>query len=394
MLGNRRRFSRVVAILVLMALPVAGLTGCGGSQATSQGQPRSALPDKVVIGALIPQTGQGASYGVLDKNGADLAVEQVNASGGIKGKIKIEIKYEDHQAKPDVAVSAFRSLIERFHTPYVISSYSSPTMAVAPIADQEKVVVVNGGGQSDNLAGAAKYLFSDIPLVGLETHAIAKYLATEGGAKTASIIYANDEGGRSSKEAFTKAFEANGGKVLGAESSELGAADFRSQLAKIKAQNPDILFLSTYGKDTATIIKQAGELQIHATITDTSWSLIPEVLALPEAEGMIHTKLAIKPTGEFTTAYTSKYGQDPSSSVYPVTFYDGVMIFKAAAEYAIDHDYGLTGEGIRKAISEIRRFQGGAGTVQFLDDGTSVRPVEIDKLHNAKSELIKTVGAD
>lgn len=395
--SSSRGILRVLAVVLTVTLMIAGCSGGGASTSESAQQDPSGsastdvtYPSEVTIGALVPLTGTGASYGVLDSNGANLAVEQINAKGGVRG-IKIKIQYEDHQAKPQVAITAFHRLVDMYKVPYVLSSYSNVTMAIAPLADEKKVVVMNAGGQSDNLAGAAQYLFNDIPLVGFEARSLAQYLVKERGVKTAAVIFANDEGGRSALKAFKEAFTQAGGVVVAEEASELGGNDFRPQLAKIKSKNADVMFMATYGRDTAVIIKQAREIGVPGIYANTSWSVIPDVFELPEAEGLLFTALHFTPEEGFAEAYKAKYGEDPA--LYSLTFYDGVMIFAKALEWVVDHKLPLNGESIYKAIKEIRTFPGGAGPVTFADDGTSTKDVVIRVLKNGKVEDIKILKA-
>lgn len=388
--------------LVAIALVLALMAGCapggstngnsggsGGSSGSGSagGSGGGNLPSEITIGALIPMTGTGASYGILDRNGADLAAEHINEAGGVKG-IKIKVKYEDHQAKPQVAVNAINRLISIDKTPYVLSSYSSVSLAVAPIGDANKVVVMNAGGQSDNLANAGEYFYNNIPLVGGEVEIIADYLYNEMGFRRAAVVYANDDGGRSSLNIFKKEFTKHGGEIVAEEATELGGADFRAQLTKIKSANPDVVFIGAYGQDTALIIKQARELGIEAALAETSWSVIPDVYDLPEAEGLIHTSLKFEPEASFKDAYVNKYGEEPA--LYSVTFYNGVQIFAQALEWVIDNNKPINGESIKEAIDTLRRFKGVAGDIVFRDDHTILMDVNISVLKNGTPEIVKT----
>jgi branched-chain amino acid transport system substrate-binding protein len=373
---------KIIICLLTIMICTAMLLGCS-SKTSSDGK----LPEEITIGALIPMTGTGASYGVLDKNGADLAVEQINAKGGVRG-IKLKIKYEDHQAKPQVAVNAINRLISVDKTPFVITSYSSVSLAVAPIGDSNKVVVVNAGGQSDNLANAGEYFYNVIPLVGGEVEIIADYLANDQGFKTAGVIYANDDGGKSSLNKFKEEFKKHGGTIVAEEASELGGADYRAQLSKIKAANPDVLFIGAYGQDTAIIIKQARELGLDIPIAETSWSVIPDVYKLPEAEGLIHTSLKFEPNADFANAYKEKYGEEPA--LYSLTHYDSILIFAKALEWVIDNKKPINGESLKEAIDAIQTFEGAAGIVKFREDHTTLKDVNISILKNGTPEIVKT----
>jgi branched-chain amino acid transport system substrate-binding protein len=352
----------------------------------------SPAEQELVIGALIPMTGQGASYGTLMSHGADIAIDEIAKAGGVAGR-KLTIKYEDHQAKPDVAVLALNSLTRRFSPPAVLTSYTSVTLAVAPIAGRSNVAVLNAGGQGDVLAGASPNLFNVIPLNGLEAEVLAKYLAAERGLKKAAVLYANDEGGRSALGAFKRFFEGAGGAVVASEASQLGSSDFRNQLTKIKSAAPQVVVLATYGKDTAVIAKQAKELALGVPIAQNSWSLLPEVFAEPASEGMIVTSIAVSPSQAFADEYRKRYGAEVQSA-YPIAFYNAVKVVAAAAKQVLDGGGKLGGDTLRDAILKIRKFAGAGGPFTFRDNGTIVAPVNIGVIEGGKTKVLKTVGAE
>src|SRR5512134_1806073 len=243
----------------------------------------------VKIGAILPLTGSGASYGVWMKGGTEIATEEINAAGGIAGR-KLEVIYEDHAADASKAVNAMRRLVEVEKIPFTMTSYSAPTLAIQPIGAQNKVVMMNGGGQSDNLANK-DYLYNNIPVVSNEVGVIVDWLAKDKGLKSAVLIVANDEAGRNAARTFRERFTTAGGRVLAEEQVALDANDFRAQLAKLKARGGDVLFVSSYGRNVAIIADQARELGITIPMAATSWILVPETMKSKGAEGILTTRL-------------------------------------------------------------------------------------------------------
>src|SRR5512132_672250 len=189
---------RVILSALLPLTLLAGIT-TAPAPAAAQGNP-------IKIGAILPLTGSGASYGVWMKGGAEMAAEDINAAGGISGR-KLEVIYEDHAADASKAVNAMRRLVEVEKVPFSLTSYSAPTLAVQPIAVQNKVVLMNGGGQSDNLANK-DYLYNNIPVVSNEVGVIANWLAKDKKLRSAVMIVANDEAGRNSAKTFREKYGA------------------------------------------------------------------------------------------------------------------------------------------------------------------------------------------
>ena len=267
--------TRLIALTALLAIAAV-------APATAQTEP-------IKIGAILPLTGSGASYGVWMKGGTEIATEEINAAGGIGGR-KLEVIYEDHAADASKAVNAMQRLVEVEKVPFTLTSYSAPTLAIQPIGAQHKVVMMNGGGQSDNLANK-EYLYNNIPLISNEVRIIADWLVNEKQLKSAVLIVANDEAGRNSAKSFRQRFTAAGGEVLAEEQVALDGTDFRAQLAKLKARGGDLLYISSYGRNVAIIADQARELGITIPMAATSWVQIPEVLKSKSAEGLLTTRL-------------------------------------------------------------------------------------------------------
>ena len=344
----------------------------------------------IKIGAILPLTGSGASYGVWMKGGTEMAVEDINAAGGIAGR-NLEVIYEDHAADASKAVTAMRRLVEAEKVPFSLTSYSAPTLAVQPIAAQNKVVLMNGGGQSDNLANK-DYLYNNIPVVSNEVGVIAEWLAKTKKLTSAVLIVANDEAGRNSAKTFRERYGAAGGKVLAEELVGLDATDFRAQLAKVKARGGDLLYISSYGRNVAIIADQARELGITIPIAGTSWVLVPEVMKSKGAEGMLVTRLPFDPTSAFAKKFKDKFNTD--AGFFAVQYYSATRIFAKAAEDAIRKNGGaLTGEGVKNAIESIRAFDTLSGKLVFQANHGAVMDIEVGTLKDGKVQVESLIKA-
>ena len=368
-----KRALMVLVFLVLAAVPVAA-------------QP----PQVIKIGAILPLTGSGASYGVWMKGGTEIATEEINAAGGIMGR-KLQVIYEDHAADASKAVNAMRRLVEVEKVPFTLTSYSSPTLAIQPIGAQNKVVMMNGGGQSDNLANK-EYLYNNIPVVSNEVAVLADWLTREKKVKAVVMIVANDEAGRNSAKSFRERFTADGGRVLAEEQVALDGNDFRAQLAKLKAAGGDLLFISSYGRNVAIIADQAREIGITIPMAGTSWVQIPEVLKAKGAQGMLTTKLPYNPDSPFTRKFKEKYGTD--AGFFAVQYYSATKIFARSAEEAMKKNAGrLDGEGVKNAIESIKAFDTIAGKLVFQPNHAALMDIEVGVLKDGKVEVEKTIKA-
>jgi ABC-type branched-subunit amino acid transport system substrate-binding protein len=373
---------RIVLSILLASTLLAGLT-TAAAPAAAQGNP-------IKIGAILPLTGSGASYGVWMKGGAEMAAEEINATGGIAGR-KLEVIYEDHAADASKAVNAMQRLVEVEKVPFSMTSYSSPTLAIQPIAAQHKVVIMNGGGQSDSLANK-DYLYNNIPVVSNEVGVIATWLAQEKKLGKAVMIVANDEAGRNSANTFREKFGAAGGKILAEERVALDATDFRAQLAKLKARGGDLLYVSSYGRNVSIIANQARELGITIPMAGTSWVLVPETFKSKGAEGMMVTKLPFDPNSTFAKKFKDKY--KTNAGFFAVQYYNATMIFAKAAEEAMKKNGGtLTGEGVKTAIESLRAFDTLSGKLVFQSNHGAVMDIEVGTLKNGKVQVEKVIKA-
>jgi len=351
----------------------------------------SAQQPPVKIGAILPLTGSGASYGVWMKGGAEMATEEINAAGGIGGR-KLEVIYEDHAADASKAVNGMRRLVEVEKVPFTLTSYSAPTLAIQPIGAQNKVVMMNGGGQSDNLANK-EYLYNNIPVVSNEVGVIADWLTKEKKFKAAVVIVANDEAGRNAAKTFREKFGAGGGRVLAEEQVALDGNDFRAQLAKLKAAGGDLLFISSYGRNVPIIADQARELGITLPMAATSWILIPEVYKSKGAEGMFVTRLPFNPDSPFARKFKDRYKTD--AGFFAVQYYSGTKIFARAAEEAMKKSGGkLDGEGVKNAIESLKAFDTISGKLVFQPNHAAVMDIEVGVLKGGKVEVEKTLKAN
>lgn len=341
----------------------------------------------ITIGAVYSLSGMGASYGELWRTGTEMAVNEINENGGLDGK-ELVVDYQDGQGKPKESVQAAQNLAGK-NVPVILTGYTGATLGLLPIAERNQITVINGGAQGNALAGASPYLFNTIPLVGLEVEILAKYLGEETDFKTIYVLYVNDDSGKGTYETLAQEVEKYDMEIIGSDTHELDETNYRSVLIKAKDANADVLYIASHGNDAKLIIDQARDIGIESQLVINSWSIIPEIINNPNAEGVIHTTVSTTPRQEWLERYKAEYGDDNPSS-YIINYYDAVMMFAEAYNYAQENGYGTDGEAIRKAIDEIRTFESaGEGELALREDGTVERPIDVGVFENNESKLIK-----
>ena len=285
-------------------LAVAGLllavVLCGGVMAA----------DTVKVGVLLPLTGSQAKFGEIEKRSFEMAAEEINAKGGVKG-MKIELLFEDDTGKPDVGRSGVEKLISREKVPVITGGYSSSvTAAAAPVAQQFKVPFVICTGSADDITEKGyDYVFRINPAASEYPKAVESFLKEVGkDVKTVALLYENSAFGQSSSKSFEEDAKAAGLKILVKEGYQAGAIDFKPILTKVKAANPDMIYMVSYVMDASLLMRQSKELRINP-------------------------KIFVGGGAGFTLPEFAKSAGDASDGVYSATLWVETLPFPGAKEY-------------------------------------------------------------
>lgn len=381
----RRRVAGTVLLATLVALAAAGASSTSSALAAGASSSAKSANQVTIIG-LFPLTGPNASYGTFQVNGSKMAVDEINAKGGIGGKTKINYKIEDTQVVPEKAVLAFNQLYSSSKPVFALTVGSSQTMALLPIARKDHVVLLNGGAQGDELGGKSM-LFNDIPLIGTEVQVLAPYLYKKKHYRRAAMIYNNDDLGKAAAADFRRMFQAQGGKIVASASADPNSTDDRSQLTTLRASNPDVLFIGSYGGDAKTMIDQARQLGWKVQLAGTSLLAFPDVLKDSNAKGLLHTVIPYHPTKSFVARYRKRYGTAPNHP-FISNYYDGVEIFAKAYAYAVAHHWGTTGTAVARAIDKIKTFPSSFGGTLTFKKGVAMRPIDIAVMNGSGKDRI------
>lgn len=336
----------------------------------------SSSNSEVNIGAVLPLTGDVAIYGQKMKRGMDLAVAQANAGGGIRGK-KVRVLYEDDQGDPKSSVAAVQKLISVSGVKVIVGGAISATaLPAVPIAERNEVVLFSPAATSPKLTGISKYFFRNWPPDVFDGTAMGEFAAKSLRVKTAAVFYVNNEWGVAISKIFADTFQANSGTVVGTESYEPNATDFRTQLTKLAARKPEAIYIPGYLKELITILRQKQELRIQARILSAYGFYDPALLeqAAGPAEGAIFTVPAYNPDSpepvvkNFTTAFQAAHGEKPD--IWAAQAYDAARIVLMALE-----EGAKTGPEIRSRIAGVRNFDGPSGRTSFDDKGDVEKPL-------------------
>jgi branched-chain amino acid transport system substrate-binding protein len=339
------------------------------------------------IGAVLPLTGSSARYGKWISEGLDIAVEQVNAAGGINGN-RLEIIYEDDQALPAPATSAMQKLVDVDKVPCVFGSWaSSSVLAQAPIAEQSKTVLM-AEAISPQIRDAGDYVFRIQPDARYYLKELVPFVFQQLNMQSAAILYVNNDFGVDQAEVFKTGFAQLGGKIVATESYLPNATDFRTQLTKVISAKPQVLFLPGYA-EVGTILKQAKELGLSCQFVGSVPTENPDLINVAglAAEGIIYPSHFDPDSPDpaiqaFQTTYKAKYGH--AAEGFAALAYDGLMIIASGLKPC-----GANSTCLKDYLYSVKDYKGVTGTTSFDEKGDVVKPIIIKVVREGRFQVYR-----
>lgn len=220
--------------------------------------------DTIKVGIILPTTGEKAKFGEIEKKSFEMALEEINAAGGINGK-KLEFLFEDDTGRPDIARAAAEKLITKDKVVMLGGGYgSSETFAIAGVAQQSGMPFLISTG-SDNKITEMKwnYVFRLNQPVGDYPKALESFLVDVVKPQTAAILYENTNFGSSQSKVFQETCDRLKLKVVVSEGYQSGGVDFKPILVKVKQANPDLVYMISYLMDASLLMNQSKELNLN-----------------------------------------------------------------------------------------------------------------------------------
>lgn len=254
--------------IVLSAL-VAAVIGIPGAMAA----------DPVKFADVIELSGAGATVGTNWKNGVELAVEEINAKGGILGR-KIELSHYDTQTNPGISRAQVQKALDE--NPYVILGpiFSGSVKVNNILAQQAEVPQFVGAEAADITQAGNPYLFRTSLSQAASMPKIANYIADDLKAKRVAVIYVNNDFGKGGRDSFVKEMKARGIEIVADISTESGQADFAADVVKAKSANPDIIFVYTNEEESARFLREARKQGVNVPLIGETTLLNQKVIEL------------------------------------------------------------------------------------------------------------------
>lgn len=342
---RRRGFIGRLAALLALGTLAQGLASSAALAAPATGEP-------VYFGVSGPLTGPNAQYGAQWQAGFDLALDQINADGGINGH-PLRYVFEDSQSDPRQAVTIAQKFVADPRILIELGDFSSPaSMAASPIYQRAGLVQLGFTNSHPDFTKGGDYIWS--PSVSqADAQPLLADLAAKQGFHHVAVLYLNTDWGRASKDVFVKAANARGTQVVATEGYQPTDKDFRATLVRVRDAHPDALVLISYYADGAQIVRQARESGIRLPVVAASSVYSPKFLELGgDAVNGVTTNTSFFP-GEprpevqrFVQGFEAKYHREPDA--FNAFAYDAVVIAAAALRTG-----GTTRQGVHDALPKL-----------------------------------------
>ncbi len=368
---------KLVSILLVLAMTVACLAGCGGDKADG-GNAGGEKKDAFYIGGIGPTTGGAAIYGKAVENAAKIAVDEINAAGGVDGA-QIVVETYDDQGDPTNAASGAQKFADDDSFLMITgSSLTSCTLAMAPIFDDAGIVDIVCSSSSPSLTGCSDYFYR-MAVQDVQCGVQIGKAILDKGYKTIDVLYPSNDFGKSLRTAITGYTDENGGEIINEYEYNPTDQDFTAILTNVKADAPEAVALCGTVTDTSLIIAQMKKLGIEAfKIGHTSLysSNTFEIAGKDAMEGVacISVYISTNPDEKiqtFVKKYQDAYDATPDS--FAALAYDMTYTFATAAKDAMDANDGeVDRDSLKDALAEVN-YEGITGTVNFNEDHDWVR---------------------
>ncbi|NBF00149.1 hypothetical protein FE391_42640 [Nonomuraea sp. KC401] len=372
------RFTRfLIAAAALMALAACAPPGPSGSTEASATGP-------IKIANVNAQSGQLSSLGQWEHKGVKLAIDEANKAGGINGR-HIKLDLFDSQGDPTVGTNVARKISAEGYVAMLGTAESAVTLAMAPILKDAKIPNITSG-QSPKLAELkSPFLFLNAPTSVTFDETLAKYLVDNKGMKKIAMISNNGAYGAGEHDAFLASLKSRSLTPLADEVVTPDQKDFNANLAKIREQDPEVLFIGAEEVQSGLIAKQARELGIKALLAGgapVGTDVYATTAGLENAEGTVVSSPylsneASEPIKAFAAKYKAAYHEE--ARMHVAKAYDGASILVEA----LKQTGGAGGQKLADAIRGVKRA-GLLGDYNYDANGVGIHETKIGLVKDGK----------
>lgn len=324
--------------------------------------------DTINIGFIGPMTGDNANYGILCHHAATLAVDKINAAGGINGKT-VNLIMGDSEGSVEKGLAAIEKLSSSDKICALVGPvFTGVTFAVGERCQNEGIAMISPSATHKDITAIGDYVFRTVVSDGLQGEVAGKYFYEVLGYRNIGCLYVKNDYSQGLYEGMKASFEACGGKVSAVETAQLGDKDFKTQLTNLKKAGVEAVYIPNYTVEMAQQLEQAAQLGFDVPFLSCDGFSNPDIYALAGdyTDGVVYVAPAQVEESDlynnFVKEYTEKFGVAPDS--FATNCYDATNIILEAIKVA-----GTDRAAIRDAIAATKDYPGVTGTVNFAENG-------------------------
>ncbi len=380
------------ALFAISCITLLGLNACTKNQKQQAGL--EAISDEIKIGEVGSMTGNEATFGISTHNGIELAIRQINAAGGVKGK-KLRVISLDDQGKPEEAATAVTRLITLDKVAAILGEVaSSRSLAMAPIAQQYKIPMVTPSSTNPKVTEQGDYIFRVCFIDPFQGHVMAKFAYSVLKVKKVAILRdIKNDYSVGLANFFTDTFKKDGGEIVIDQSYSAGDIDFKSQLTSIRSKNPEAIFIPGYYTEVGLIARQARELGVNVPLLGGDGWDSPKLKeiggqAVENTYFSNHYSVEEKSphVQEFITKFKEAFGVIPDGLA--AMGYDAARVLADSMSRATT----LSGVDIRSALAATRDFLGVTGKISIDANRNAVKSAVILKVSGGEYKYQMTMN--
>lgn len=348
--------------------------------------------DEIVIGEVASLTGGTAAWGKAQNDGVKMAVEEINAAGGLLGK-KVKLLTEDDQSKNGEAGTVTKKLVSREKVVGMLGEISSSkSLEMAPICQKEGVPMISPGSTNTKVTEVGDYIFRVCFIDPFQGTVMAKFALSKGWKNMAVLTDVKEDYSVGLSQFFKEYYTKNGGTVAAEQSFSKGDKDFKSQLTAIKAANVDAIFLPGYYTEIGLIAKQARELGITVPMCGgDGWddASLMQVAGSAVDGCFFSNHFSTEDKSEAIQGFVKKY--EAARGTKPSTFvalgYDAAMLLFHGIKTAGTTD----GKAVRDVLAKTKDFPAITGSITLDEKRNATKAAVILTIDKGEVKYVETV---
>jgi len=395
-LSSKLKFRLALVLCCVMMMSI--FAGCGGEKPAAEDPSSEASAEVIKLGFLGALTGSVANYGIPGKKGMEMAIEEINANGGILGH-QVEGVYDDNKGETtDISAIAKKYITRDKVVAMVGDPCTGLTKVAGQIAQDNEVVIISAGATGTGVVEIGDYVFRNTLLDAFAAPAVVEWMVTDQGWNNIAIITSLNNGYSTAlTPVFKDAIAAKGGNIVLDESVNDGETDFTAQVTKLKNAGADVLVFTGYYTEAALIMNEVQKQNFDMVLVGGDGLYGQDLAAL--GQSAVEEKVIFycgfssdQPSDEtavFLEAYRAKFGEEPD--MFSAQYYDAVYILKKAMEDADSLDPKV----FKNELAKLADYPGVSGVTTIGPDREPMKsPVCLITVKDGQFALLEKIPVD